>query len=148
VLDVTREHRPPHYHVAVFVKKYETRLAGRSGSSQGQQAEYVVHRGDTLSRIAARTGVGVDQLRAINGLRSNLIKVGQKLQLPSSGSLASNSSGDSVLAMNEVTYRVSRGDTLWDIANRYGTSVQQLRRENGRINDSLKIGQVLKISKG
>ena len=151
VLDVTRERRPPHYHVAVFVERYETRLAARSRSLQGKargQGGYVVRRGDTLSGIAVRTGVRVAHLRAANGLRTDLIKVGQKLKLPETNLVASNVGSGDMLANNEMTYRVSRGDTLWDIAIRHGISVQHLRRTNGRINDSLKIGQVLKISKG
>jgi len=149
VLDVTRERRPPHYHVAVFVERYEVRLARMSGSQrQWHGQSYVVRRGDTLSGISIRTGVRVAQLRLVNGLRSNLIKVGQKLRLPDENAVASNAGGADRLASNEMTYRVNRGDTLWDIAIRYGTSVQHLRRTNGRINDRLKIGQVLKISKG
>ena len=150
VIDVTRERRPPHYHVAVFVERYEIRLAEMSRSLQGgaNAQGYVVRRGDTLSGISIRTGVRVAQLRAVNGLSSNLIKIGQKLQLPDTNSVASDVGRPDSLASNEMTYRVNRGDTLWDIAIRYGTSVQHLRRTNGRINDFLKIGQVLKISKG
>lgn len=150
VLDVTKERRPPHYHVAVFIERYETRLAGMSSTLQaGEHSQgYLVRRGDTLSGISVRTGVRVAQLRAINGLRSNLIKVGQRLRLPDMNALANSAGGAGQLASREMTYRVNRGDTLWDIAIRYGTSVQHLRRTNGRTTDFLKIGQVLKISKG
>ena len=157
VLDVTRERWPPHYHVALFVKTYEQRLgiqpaptqlaahsdpgneaSQRSEISQGGQ--YQVRRGDTLSTIASATGVSVSQLRAANGLRGNRIYAGQKLELPGgSGTWA---------AAGEITHKVNRGDTLWRIANRYGTSVAQLRRVNTHAGDSLQIGQVLRISKG
>ena len=116
------------------------------GGANGQG--YVVRRGDTLSGISILTGVRVAQLRAVNGLSSNLIKIGQKLQLPDTNSVASNVGRPDSLASNEMTHHVNRGDTLWDIAIRYGTSVQHLRRTNGRISGFLKIGQVLKISKG
>jgi LysM repeat protein len=138
-VDVTRERHPPHYHVAVFNKTPETRVAANSGSGQG----YVVRKGDTLSRISARTGVAVAQLRAANGLRGNLIKAGQTLQLPANAAAANQ-----VVAANEIIYRVNRGDTLWRIANRYGTSVEKLRQSNSHANDFLQVGQVLKISKG
>ena len=145
VLDVTRERRPPHYHVALFVKSYEKRLGLTSRTKQvasysGPGQKYVVRRGDTLSQIAARTGVSVARLRAANGVRGNRIYAGQKLHLPSDG--------NRLLAANEITHRVNRGDTLWQIANLYGTSVNQLRRVNGQRGDSLQIGQVLKITKG
>ena len=143
VVDVTRERYPPHYHVAVFAREKEpaTRMAAYAGSGQG----YVVRRGDTLSEIAAMTGVSVAQLRAANGLRGNLINAGQTLRVPTTGSLANAGAGAGV---NEVTHRVNRGDTLWRIANRYGTSVEKLRQSNSQAGDFLQVGQLLKISKG
>jgi len=154
VVDVTRERYPPHYHVAVFSKNYETRVAANSGSRQvyaatGTAAQgYKVRRGDTLSRIAARSGVAINQLRAANGLRGNLIHAGQTLKIPSSGAAGGSATDGNVVAVNEFTHRVSRGETLWRIANRYGTSVEKLRRSNRQAGDSLQVGQVLKISKG
>ena len=139
IVDVTRERNPPHYHVAVFVRD-----TGTGNASAGQ---YIVHRGDTLSTIAARTGVPITHLRAANGLRGDLIKVGQKLQLPATTTVASAATVQSG-GRNEITYLVNRGDTLWDIANRYGTSVEKLRQSNKRAGDSLQVGQVLRISKG
>jgi LysM repeat protein len=141
-VDVTRERRPPHYHVAVFARNPATRMASNSSSGRG----YVVRRGDTLSEIAASTGVSVAQLRAANGLRGNLINAGQKLQIPASGALASTAT--SQVAVSQITHRVNRGDTLWRIANRYGTSVEELRQANRKANDFLQVGQVLTISKG
>ncbi len=88
------------------------------------------------------------QLRSANGLRGNLINAGQKLRIPTTGNVASAASKNNVVAANEFTHRVNRGDTLWTIANRYGTSVKQLRRVNSRTSDSLQVGQVLKISRG
>lgn len=169
VLDVTRERYPPHYHVAVYSRDYETRVAGISGSKTvedvvrgaepapagfvaakhtGTYPQYVVRKGDTLSEIASRNGVRVTQLRAVNNLRGNRIDVGQKLRIPSAGTVAKAGPSHDMVAVNEITHRVNRGDTLWRIANRYGTSVTQIRQANGRNNDVLQVGQVLKISKG
>jgi LysM repeat protein len=157
VADVTRERYPPHYHVAVYAKHYETRVAVLTGKSAGSSASsqgtsfagsyqrYVVRKGDTLSGIAQRNGVRLAQLRAVNTLRGNLINVGQKLRVPAGA--ASSASGE-VVAAYVTTHRVNRGDTLWRIANRYGTSVKQLRQVNGNPSDVLQVGQVLKISKG
>jgi LysM repeat protein len=166
VLDATRERNPPHYHIAVFPQQYEVYLASLTGS----QREYVVRRGDTLSSIASATGSTVPQLRATNGLRGDLINIGQKLTIPASGrTVASNSSSATSTAtsgtpvamtvsmttdipqrqevsMREVTHQVKRGETLWRIANRYRTSVDALRLENGLADDLLRVGQVLRIS--
>ncbi len=166
VIDVTRERRPPHYHVAVFTQSYEQYVTTVSGAA----TEYVVRRGDSLSKIAGITGVGIAQLRAANGMNGDLLQVGQKLQIPGSAPTtanttatvaslapASNSSASAtadtaptpvqatVAAITEVTHRVRRGETLWRIANRYGTSVNSLRSQNSLASDVLQVGQMLRI---
>lgn len=172
VLDVTRERYPPHYHVAVYARDYETRVAALNGSKAvetmagyadakpvsgfvgathtGTYQHYVVRKGDTLSQIASRNRVQVAQLRSLNNLRGNRIDAGQKLRIPAAGAVAgtSQSRSNDMVAVNEITHRVNRGDTLWRIANRYGTSVTQIRQANGANSDVLQVGQVLKISKG
>lgn len=50
----------------------------------GQFTEYVVRRGDTLSELAMRNGTDMQYLRDINSLSSDVLKIGQKLRLPSS----------------------------------------------------------------
>lgn len=48
----------------------------------GQTIDYVVQRGDTLSVIAQRHGVSLQQLRALNQLSSDTIRIGQQLRVP------------------------------------------------------------------
>lgn len=144
VLDVTRERRPPHYHVAVFPETYTHYLANISG----QSSEYTVRRGDTLTAVAARTNTTVAQLRAANGLRSDLIHIGQRLTVPAAGGNAGSSAVASAAAapvVREVTHKVQRGETLWRIASRYETSVDVLRRQNDLAGDLLRIGQTLRV---
>jgi len=144
VLDVTRERRPPHYHVAVFPESYTNYLA----TLTGQNREYTVQRGDTLTAVAARMDTTVAQLRASNGLRSDLIHIGEKLTVPTETGRASNStvaSASSTPVLREVTHRVQRGETLWRIASRYETSVDVLRRQNDLAGDLLRIGQTLRV---
>jgi LysM repeat protein len=155
VLDVTRERRPPHYHVALFTQPYEAYVASL-GNGAG---EYTVRKGDTLSTIARRTGSSVPQLKAANGLRGDLIRVGQELQIPGNmtspvtapiqmtASNSGNPDDNPELATSQgLTHQVRRGESLWNIARRYGTSVNHLREENGLADDLLKIGQELRIS--
>ncbi|OFE12403.1 hypothetical protein PHACT_04005 [Pseudohongiella acticola] len=143
VLDVTRERRPPHYHVAVFPETYTNYLATMTGQSR----EYTVRRGDTLTAVAARMNTSVAQLRAANGLRSDLIHIGQRLTVP--GDTGSSSSGiasaSSAPVVREVTHKVQRGETLWRIASRYETSVDVLRSQNDLAGDLLRIGQTLRV---
>lgn len=146
VLDVTRERNPPHYHVAVFPQPYRVYLA----SITGQDSEYVVRRGDTLSAIASRTSVSVPQIRAANGLRGDLINIGQRLTIPGgSGSGATvataGSASQSVPVLREETHRVQPGETLWRIASRYRTNVDTLRDHNGLAGDLLSVGQLLRV---
>ena len=159
VLDVTRERRPAHYHVAVYAEQYETRVAalvaktGRPtvhtqaqptqeiavSSASASDRNYVVRKGDSLWEISARNGVSVAELRSANNLQGNRIKVGQILRLPDAAK------GTTLLAANDViTHRVNRGDTLWTIAHRYGTSVKRLQQANNT-GKFLKVGQVLTI---
>ncbi len=143
VLDVTRERRPPHYHVAVFPEVVH-QFADAS-SEQGH--EYVVRRGDTLSRIATITGVPVNQLRASNGLRGDMIIAGQKLQIPTVSTAPVNTSrSNEVASYTELSHRVRRGDTLWRLAKRYGTTVAEISKANDLAGDALQIGQVLKVT--
>lgn len=167
VIDVTRERHPPHYHVAVFTQSYEQYVATMSGTS----TDYVVRRGDTLSKIADRTGVSIAQLRAANGMSGDLLQVGQELQIPGSAATTANTTATVASlapdaasspasapanlvaaaspplapAPTEVTHRVRRGETLWRIANRYGTSVNSLRSQNSLASDVLQVGQMLRI---
>tara|TARA_R110002167_G_scaffold30424_2_gene100490 strand:+ start:61628 stop:62557 length:930 start_codon:yes stop_codon:yes gene_type:complete len=143
VLDVTRERNPPHYHVAVFPEVVHA-LADNSSTSDH---EYVVRRGDSLSRISTITGVSVAQLKASNGLRNDMIIAGQKLQIPAPASKPINTSrANEVASYAEISHRVSRGDTLWRLAKRYGTTVDAISKDNDLAGDALQIGQVLKVT--
>lgn len=95
VLEVTRERRPPHYHVVIYpdpYRAYVSRITGgqvglASESSAGsapaeERVTHVVRRGESLSRIASDHGVGVARIRAENGLRGDRILIGQRLMIP------------------------------------------------------------------
>lgn len=59
-------------------------LASRRQGSVSTAGSYVVKRGDTLSHIASKNDVSIKDIRALNGLRSDRLKVGQTLRLPRS----------------------------------------------------------------
>lgn len=85
---------------------------------------YTVKAGDTLSSIARRYGTTVDAIVRANNLRNpNYIRVGQKLWIPSSGGGSSSCNG--------TWYTVQKGDTLYSIAKRYGTTVEAITYANG-----------------
>jgi len=76
VIDATRERRPPHYHVPVFLHRYAEYVASRNGSRTHR-----VKRGDTLSRIAVLYKTSVKSLMKANNLSSSRIRIGQTLRI-------------------------------------------------------------------
>lgn len=106
---------------------------------------YRVRPGDVLGRIAGNHGVSVAQLKAWNGLSSNLIRVGQKLTIYSANATATvaqvqtNSNGQKL-------YTVRPGDSLWIISKRHaGLTVEQIKRLNNLNTNNIKPGQKLII---
>jgi len=101
---------------------------------------HVVKSGDTLSGISRRYGVRVADLASVNGLdSSSTINVGARLDIPGGGS-SSGVSTDS----SRMTYKVRRGDTLSEIADRFNVSVRNLMTWNKlHRSSSLRAGQRL-----
>ena len=99
---------------------------------------YTVASGDSLWSIANRFGVTVNELKSANGLTSNLLSVGQVLIIPTAGS---STPGSPIYN----TYTVASGDSLWSIANRFGTTVDTIKTLNNLTSNLLSIGQVLQI---
>lgn len=103
--------------------------------------------GDTLSSIAERHQISVTTLRDLNRLRSNRLRIGQVLSIPSR--LGSEPTGELLQAVARRTpstprsYRVKAGDNLWDIAKAQRVSVRDLQRWNKLSGSSLKVGQAL-----
>jgi LysM repeat protein len=107
--------------------------------STGGTVTYIVQRGDTLYSIARRYGTTVEAIAVANGIANpNLIRVGQTLAIPSSGSPPPPSGG--------TTYVVQPGDNLFRIALRYNMSYLYLASYNGISDPSrIYVGQVLRI---
>lgn len=99
--------------------------------------EYVVRSGDTLWLLAQRYHTTVDAIKRLNGLTSDNLSIGQILRIPTTGS-----AGESYFE-----YTVRSGDTLWLLAQRYGTTVSAIKNLNGLSSDILNIGQILRIPK-
>jgi membrane-bound lytic murein transglycosylase D len=134
------------------------------GSSKNREYEaknsiYTVRRGDTMWDIARAFGTTVDALRRTNYIgRGSRIYVGQKLKIPTSAhrtpSSSSSSSGyasksQSSSGGSATKHTVRAGDTIWDIARKYGTTTARIRSLNG-LGRSSRIypGQVLTVSDG
>ncbi|WP_372754051.1 LysM peptidoglycan-binding domain-containing protein [Mariniflexile sp.] len=114
---------------------------------------YKVKSGDFLGLVARKYAVRVSDIKKWNGLRSNNLKIGQRLIIyPKNtqrtiASTASNSSKP-ITSTNAKTYTVRSGDSLWSISQKFsGVSVQNIRDWNGISGSKLKPGTKLKISK-
>ena len=103
-------------------------VPGAGGSNAGS-GNYTVKPGETLSEIAERYGTSVQRLMQLNGLRSAQdLWAGSRIQVPGAGS-ARTSTGARTTTVN-ANYTVKQGETLSELAERYGTSVQRLMELN------------------
>jgi membrane-bound lytic murein transglycosylase D len=102
---------------------------------------HTVRSGDTLYDIARAHGVTATALRRANGLSSSRIYPGKVLRIPAPVDKAAPARSAS--APN--TYKVRKGDTLSDIARRFGVSTSALRRANGLSTSRIYPGDVLHI---
>lgn len=106
---------------------------GRSGGSGS--GSVTVQPGDTLSDIAARHGLSMERLMQLNGISNpDLVFVGQRLVVAASGRSAPSSPAPS---QPTAPYTVQSGETLSDIASRFGTSTERLMQLNRISNPDL-----------
>lgn len=101
---------------------------------------YTVKKGDTLYAIASQYNISVDELKRLNNIVGNTLYIGQELKVPKS-----NSSEPTPPVDSYDIYIVVKGDSLWSIAQKYNTTVDELIRLNGLNNVSLQIGDQLKV---
>ena len=102
-----------------------------------EEIDYIVYEvkpNDTLYSIARVYGTTVNAIKAYNNLTSDILNIGQILQIP----------------ISEVTteyqnYQVASGDTLYSIARKYNTTVDTLRDYNNLSSNTLQIGQIIRI---
>lgn len=133
----------------------------------GQRITVISHqvaRGETLSRIARQYGVSVEDIRLANRLRSNFLRTGQRLVIPtamtrSRGSSATRAQAPTRSATRATTARsgsrattarrihvVRAGETAWSISQKFGVTLNQLLSANGLTRRStLRPGQRLRI---
>ncbi|MDN3664938.1 LysM peptidoglycan-binding domain-containing protein [Algibacter miyuki] len=115
---------------------------------------YRVKSGDYLGKISRQFGVRVSEIKRWNGLRSNNLKIGQRLTIFNKKPNVSTSSTPKVASKPKAIsgpvtyYTVGNGDSLWSISQKYpGVSVQDIKDWNGFSGSSLKPGMKLKIAK-
>ncbi|MBD5502706.1 MAG: LysM peptidoglycan-binding domain-containing protein [Lachnospiraceae bacterium] len=106
---------------------------GTSPGTGTSSFDYTVRSGDTLWLLANRFGTTVEAIKQLNGLTGDSLRIGQILKIPSTQT------------QQYFNYTVRSGDTLWRLANRFGTTVDAIRQLNGLTGSALQIGQILRI---
>lgn len=118
--------------------------------SAESQVRYRVRSGDYLGKIADKYGVRVSQLKKWNKLKSNSLKIGQRLTIYPRKPVTNSSLKKTKTASNngKRTYTVENGDSLWGIANKFpGVSVDNIKKWNDISSTKLKPGMKLQVSK-
>ncbi len=108
-------------------------------AAKGEKLVHEVTRGQSLSVLASKYDVSISKLKSWNNLRNDTIYVGQKLSVyPGPES-----------EIHRVSYKVKKGDTLWEIARDHGVEVADLQKWNemGK-RSTISIGQSLTIYSG
>lgn len=120
---------------------------------------YSVQSGDSLIKIAKKFNTTPMLIKDINHLRSNLIKVKQKLLIPiaskttkyynlSQGNRLNKKQSriEAKKGSDQIIYKVKSGDTMWDLSRAHNVGLRELARWNGMApTDPIRPGQKLTI---
>ena len=139
--DSLYKHKADVYFNPVTIKKIKE-------GGDGELIIYKVKSGDYLGKIAGKYRCSVAQIKKWNGLKSNDIRVGQRLRIYRGGvvtSQSSSSSSSSSSSGTKITYTVKSGDVLGRIAEKHGVGLSELKNWNGLTSNNIKVGQKLVI---
>lgn len=113
--------------------------ATRPGAAAPASATHTVAAGETLWAISRRYGVDVAALEQANDLRGAVIRPGQTLRIP--GAVTSPAPREPARA----EHIVRDGETLWGIAQKYGSTVEALQQANRLSDTTIRPGQTLAV---
>lgn len=99
-----------------------------------EEVSYIVQSGDNLYSIARKYNVSLDELMEYNNLKTNLLSIGQVIRIP----------GENINNVSNL-YIVQSGDSLWSIAKKFDTTVDDIRDKNNLTSNLLFVGQNLII---
>lgn len=101
---------------------------------------YTVEAGDSLYEIAKKYDTTADLIKEYNGLENNDLSIGQELRIPCY--IEDNDNSD---LPKYVNYTVEVGDNLYDIAEKFGTTVDKIKKDNDLKSNTLTVGTMLII---
>ncbi len=117
-----------------------------AGSSYAEP--HVVRKGESLGLIAKRYGCSIGELKSANAIRGDKIRIGQKLELPEACAkpTETEAAGKKKEKPKRLTHEVLEGETLEEIALRYGMPLDDLKTKNkSTLKKGLKPGLKLKV---
>lgn len=131
--------------IYALAKKEKPNTGNKVAKFQEDRIVYRVRSGDYLGKIANKYHVSVSSIKRWNGLRSNNLQIGQKLVIYPKGGIKPKQTAEKKkpieIPKNAKYYEIQNGDTLWDIAEASGVSIEQLKRWNANLNErNLKVG--------
>ena len=127
-----------------------TQVSYQSAGTSTSNGTYTVKAGDTLYRIAYNHGISLTTLLSINGLsETSTIRPGQQLVVSGSAKATTSTTKATTVSYSTgaSTHTVQAGDTLFRIAKNNGLTLSELRALNGLTSNTIRVGQVLKVSK-
>ncbi|GET09679.1 gamma-D-glutamyl-meso-diaminopimelate peptidase [Ligilactobacillus agilis] len=114
-----------------------------SSASVNADTTHHVVKNDTVWDLSQKYGVSIQSIEQLNKINidTHLIREGQTLTIPTTGKTAAKTATKT----SQVT--VKAGDTLWALAQKYGTTVEKLRQLNGLASDAylIHVGDVIKV---
>ena len=114
-----------------FSNKKSAKKKSENIEANGEQY-HTVKKGETLKKIAKKHSISVKELKQINNLRTNDVKISQKLLIKNP---------------EPKTHVVKRGDTIWKISKRYDVSIEEIKELNALKGNSLREGQRLLLTR-
>ena len=115
-------------------------IPSNSGNNPDNMFMYTVKKSDSLWTIARVYSTSVEEIKRINYLKDNNLYIGQVIRIPEM-----YTKPEEMNAPNYVNYKVSKGDTLYSIARKFGVNVDTIVSDNSLKNNIISVGQNLKI---
>ena len=100
-------------------------------------ATYIVKKGDNLYSIAKKYNTTTSAIMMVNNLPNTNLQIGQQLKIPGSN--------NTQMTPTSMTYIVKNGDNLYQIAKKFNTTIDSIKRKNNLISNNLQVGQKLII---
>ncbi len=137
--------------INVEENKREVETAANATSTEKVESTYLVKKGDTYYSIARTHQMSVPQLYALNSLDENtVLKWGTQIKVMSASEIGSDSQTvftSSSAASDNGVHTVGKSDTLWNISQRYGTTVEVIKELNDLNANTIYLGQKLSVPK-